>query len=304
MRTIRSLPSRAAWAALSWAPLAALALSFAAAPALAAPQPWEMNLPPPMSPIAERIHSFHDLLLWVITAITLFVLALLVYTCFRFHESKNPVPSKRSHNTVLEVVWTAAPVLILVIIAIPSFKLLYFADVVPKSDLTLKAIGHQWYWQYEYPDNGNFTFDALMIPDSDIKAGQLRLLETDNRIVLPTGLNIRVQVSAVDVLHSWAMPQFGVKVDAVPGRLNELWFNIEQPGTYYGQCSELCGANHAFMPITIEAVSPEAFQAWVTEAQAKFAKAGDGPTVATAASADGSGLAAAATANTTAIVHD
>ena len=274
MRTIRSLPSRAAWAAL--------ALLLTAVPALATPRPWEMNLQAPASPIAERIHSFHNLLLWVISLITLFVLVLLVYTCMRFRESKNPVPSKRSHNTVLEVVWTAVPVLILVIIAIPSFKLLYFADVVPKTDLTVKAIGHQWYWSYEYPDNGNFTFDALLIPDSDLKEGQLRLLETDNRVVLPAGVNIRVQVTAADVLHSWTVPQFGVKVDAVPGRLNELWVHINEPGTYYGQCSELCGANHGFMPITVEAVTPEAFQAWVTEAQAKFAKAGDGPALAAA----------------------
>ena len=283
MRTIRSLPSRAAWGAV--------ALSLAAGPALAAPRPWEVNLQPPATSIAERIHSFHELLLWVITLITLFVLALLVYTCLRFRESRNPVPSKRSHNTLLEVVWTAVPVLILVIIAIPSFKLLYYSDVVPKTDLTVKAIGHQWYWSYEYPDNGNFTFDALMIPDGDIKAGQLRLLETDNRVVLPVGIDIRVQVTAADVLHSWAMPPFGVKVDAVPGRLNELWVHINEPGTYYGQCSELCGANHGFMPITIEAVTPEAFQAWVTEAQGKFARAGDGPAVAAAAPA-------------TSIVHD
>jgi cytochrome c oxidase subunit 2 len=277
MRTIRSLPYRAAWAAL--------ALSSTAGPALAAPRPWEMNLPPPATTIAERVHSFHDLLLWIITLITLFVLALLVYACVRFRESRNPVPSKRSHNTVLEVVWTAVPVLVLVIIAIPSFKLLYYQDVVPETELTVKAIGHQWYWSYEYPDNGNFTFDALMIPDSDIKADQLRLLETDNRVVLPVGVNVRIQVTAADVLHSWAMPQFGVKVDAVPGRLNELWVHINEPGTYFGQCSELCGANHGFMPIAIEAVSPEAFEAWTTEAQAKFAKVGDGPAMAAAPSA-------------------
>ena len=277
MRTIRSWPSRAVWAVL--------ALSFAAAPALGAPQPWEINLQPAASPIAERIHSFHNLLLWVISVITLFVLALLVYTCMRFRESKNPVPSKRSHNTILEVVWTAVPVLILVIIAIPSFKLLYYSDVLPDTKLTVKAIGHQWYWSYEYPDNGDFTFDALMIPDSDLKPGQLRLLETDNRVVLPIGVDIRVQVTAADVLHSWAMPPFGVKVDAVPGRLNELWVHINEPGTYYGQCSELCGANHGFMPITIEAVTPEAYEAWVNEAKTKFARAGDGPALAAAAPA-------------------
>ena len=172
----------------------------------------------PATPIMERVHSFHDLLLWIISPIVIFVLALLLaYACWRFGENRNPVPSRRSHNTMLEVVWTAVPVLILVIIAIPSFKLLYYMDVVPETELTIKATGHQWYWSYEYPDNGNFTFDANMIADSDLQADQLRLLETDNRLVVPVGTNIRIQTTAADVLHSWAVPQFGVKVDAVPG---------------------------------------------------------------------------------------
>jgi cytochrome c oxidase subunit 2 len=225
------------------------------------------------SPIMERVVSFHHLLLWVISIITLMVLVLLIYTCIRFHESRNPVPSKRTHNTILEIVWTGVPVLVLVIIAVPSFKLLYFADVMPKADLTIKAIGHQWYWSYEYPDNGNFTFDALLVDDDSLKPGQKRLLETDNRIVLPVGENIIVQVTATDVIHSWAMPPMGVKVDAVPGRLNQVWLNIERPGTYYGQCSELCGVNHAYMPITIEAVSKEDFAKWVDEAKTQFARA-------------------------------
>lgn len=263
------------------------ALLAAGAAAAAVPEPWQLGLQPAASPIAERVHSFHNLLLWVITLITLFVLALLVYTCVRFRESRNPVPSRRTHNTLLEVVWTAVPVLILVIIAIPSFKLLYYQDRLPETELTVKAIGHQWYWTYEYPDNGNFTFDAIMVPDEEIGAGQHRLLETDNRVVLPVGTNIRVLVTAADVLHSWAMPSMGVKVDAVPGRLNELWLHITEPGVYYGQCSELCGANHGFMPIAVEALSKEDFEAWVAEAQTRFARVDGGIAVAaTAAVAD------------------
>jgi cytochrome c oxidase subunit II len=201
------------------------------------------------------------------------VFVLLAYACWRFAESRNPVPSRRSHHTLLEVVWTAVPVLILVIIAIPSFKLLYYMDVEPKTELTIKATGHQWYWSYTYPDNGNFTFDSYMIAQSDLQPGQLRLLETDNRLVIPAGVNVLVQTTAADVLHSWAVPQFGVKVDAIPGRLNQLWINVEQPGTYYGQCSELCGVNHGFMPITVQAMSKPEFDAWVAEAQTKFARA-------------------------------
>ncbi len=257
-----------------------LALGAVLAPSLARAEiahPWEIWLLPPASPVAEQLHSFMGLLQWVITAITLFVLVLIAYTCWRFHESRSPVPSRRSHNTVLEIAWTAVPVLILVIIAIPSFKLLYYVDVVPETQMTLKAIGRQWYWSYEYPDQGNFTFDANMIADSDLQDGQLRLLETDNRVVVPVGTNVRIQTTADDVLHSWAVPQFGVKVDAVPGRLNQLWINVERPGVYYGQCSELCGINHGFMPITVEAKTREDFDAWVAEARTKFARADEAP---------------------------
>ena len=239
----------------------------------AAPEPWQIGQQHPATPIMERLHSFHDLLLWVITAIVIFVFVLLAYACWRFSESRNPVPSRRSHHTMLEIVWTAVPVLILVIIAIPSFKLLYYMDVQPETELTIKATGHQWYWNYTYPDNGNFTFDAYMIADSDLQEGQLRLLETDNRLVVPVGTNVRIQTTAADVLHSWAVPQFGVKVDAVPGRLNQLWINVQEPGVYYGQCSELCGVNHGFMPIAVEVKSKEDFDAWVLEAQSKFARA-------------------------------
>lgn len=257
-------------------PIVTLVLLGAIAPASAAqPEPWQLGLQAPASPVMAAINSLHDLLLWIITLISLLVLALLAYTCVRFRADRNPVPSRRSHNTLLEVVWTAVPVLILVIIAIPSFKLLYFHDDLPETELTVKAIGHQWYWSYEYPDHGNFTFDATMIADADLKPGQPRLLETDNRVVLPVDTNIRIQVTADDVLHSWAMPSMGVKTDAIPGRLNETWIRIEKPGVYYGQCSELCGDLHGFMPITIEAVGKEEFAAWVEQAQARFAPAGE-----------------------------
>jgi cytochrome c oxidase subunit 2 len=202
------------------------------------------------------------------------VLVLLAYVCFRFRASGNAAPSRRTHNTLLEIAWTAIPVLILVVIAIPSFKLLYYQDVVPDAELTVKAVGHQWYWSYEYPDNGDFAFDAYMVADDDLQAGQPRLLATDNALVLPVGTDIRLLVTATDVLHSWAMPAFGVKMDAVPGRINETWFNIEAPGMYYGQCSELCGDFHGFMPIMIDAVSKDEFEAWTKQAQEQFAESG------------------------------
>ena len=253
-----------------------LAASLAGADAIAAqPEPWQLGLQPAASPLMERVISFHNLVMVIITLICLLVLALLLYAAFKFRADKNPTPSKRTHNTLLEVVWTAVPVLILVIIAIPSFRLLYYADVVPDTDMTIKAIGRQWYWTYEYPDHDNFTFDAFMIPEDELEPGMQRLLETDNRVVLPTNTNIKVQVTASDVLHSWAMPSMGVKIDAVPGRLNEIWIHINEPGVYYGQCSELCGVLHAFMPITIEAVEPDAFVAWVEEAQTMFARVDD-----------------------------
>jgi cytochrome c oxidase subunit 2 len=241
----------------------------------AQPEPWQTGLQAASTPLMERVTGFHDLMMVIITLICLLVLALLVYTGLRFRAAKNPAPSRRTHNTILEVVWTAVPVLILVIIAIPSFRLLYYADVIPETEMTIKAIGRQWYWSYEYPDHDNFTFDAFMVPEDQLEPGMQRLLETDNRVVLPAGTNIRVQVTASDVLHSWAMPSMGVKIDAVPGRLNEVWIHINEPGVYYGQCSELCGVMHGFMPITIEAVEPEAFATWVEEAKTRFARVDD-----------------------------
>ena len=232
--------------------------------------PWQKYYQDAVTPVMESVTEFHNLLMVVITLITIFVLFLLIYTIWRFSEKRNPVPSQTTHHTMLEMVWTVVPVIILVLIAVPSFKLLYLSDVVPKADMTVKATGHQWYWSYEYPDHGKFTFDSIMVADADLKPGQPRLLETDTTVVVPVNATVRVQVTAADVLHAWAMPAFGVKIDAVPGRLNETWFKATKEGTYYGQCSELCGVNHGFMPIKVQVVSKQAFDEW-TAAQRKAA---------------------------------
>jgi len=250
-----------------------------------APVPGGIGLQPAATELAEDIHFLHnDLLMWIITPITIFVMGLLLYCIIRFREKANPVPSKNTHNTLLEVLWTVIPALILVGIAVFSFPILYRQLEIPTPELTIRAIGHQWYWSYEYPDNGNFTFDANLIEKADIKPGQNYLLDTDNPVVLPVDTNIRIQITASDVIHSWTVPAFGVKHDAVPGKVNESWFNIKKPGIYYGQCSELCGVKHAYMPIAIHAVSKDAFQAWVSEAQTKFAKV-DGTPPATSVAA-------------------
>jgi cytochrome c oxidase subunit 2 len=255
---------------------ALIGLAMGSGEAIAAqPEPWQLNFQPAASPVMERVESLHDLLLWIISLISIFVLALLVFACLRFRASRNASPSRRTHHTLLEIAWTAVPVLILVVIAIPSFKLLYYMDRIPEPEMTLKAVGHQWYWSYEYPDNGNFTFDAYMVADADLQEGQLRLLTTDNAVVLPVDTDIRVLVAATDVIHSWAVPAFGVKTDAVPGRINETWVRIEQPGMYYGQCSELCGDYHGFMPIMVRAVGKQEFEAWTKLAQEQFARAGN-----------------------------
>ena len=260
-------------AAIATALLIALGTAYQAFPALAAqPADWEINLQPAATLIMEQVRSFHTLLSWIISFIVLLIMGLLGYVSWRFAAERHPKPSKRTHHTVLEVVWTAVPVLILVIIAIPSFKLLYYMDDLPETEMTVKAVGHQWYWTYEYPDQGNFQFDAYMIDEADLKPGEPRLLATDNHVVIPANTNVRVQVTATDVLHSWAMPSAGLKIDAVPGRLNEIWVNFEQPGMYYGQCSELCGVNHGFMPIAIEVVTKEQFTAWVEKAKQEFAQ--------------------------------
>lgn len=253
--------------------LIGLVTGFAGAQA-AQPVPWQLGLQEAASPVMAQLTSFHDLLLWIIALISIFVLVLLAYTCVRFRASANPTPSTRTHHTVLEILWTAVPVLILVVIAIPSFKLLYYMDRVQEPELTIKAIGHQWYWSYQYPDNGDFTFDAYIVPEQELQEGQPRLLTTDTAVVLPVETDIRVLVTANDVLHSWAVPAFGVKMDAVPGRINETWVRIEEPGMYYGQCSELCGDLHGFMPIMVKAVSKEEYEAWTEQAQEEYARVG------------------------------
>lgn len=232
------------------------------------PQPWEMGLQAAASPIKDQLDSFHTLLVVIITAIVAMVTALLVAVVIRFNAKAHPMPTRTSHNTVLEVAWTVVPVIILVIIAVPSFRVLYYMERTPNAEMTLKVTGHQWYWDYEYPDQGGVTLTANMVPDDQLKPGQPRLLETDRHVVLPIDTVIRIQVTAGDVIHSWAVPSFGIKRDAVPGRLNETWVRIEREGLYYGQCSELCGTSHAFMPITVEAVSKDKFADWAKKAKA------------------------------------
>lgn len=237
------------------------------------PRPWQLGMQEPASEVKDRINSLHDLLLVIITAITLFVLVLLVYVMVRFRASANPVPSRTSHNTMVEILWTVLPVVILVVIAIPSFKLLYFEDKAPNAQMTLKVTGHQWYWSYEYPDNGDIQFDSYMIPESDLKPGQMRLLEVDNRVVLPVQTDVRILVNGTDVMHSFFISSLGVQIYAVPGRVNETWVNIDRPGVYYGECNQICGTNHAFMPIAIQAMSKEDFDKWLETAKKKFAAA-------------------------------
>jgi cytochrome c oxidase subunit II len=234
------------------------------------PRPWEFGFQDAATPITERIHVFHDELLVIIFAISLFVVGLLIYVMVRFNHRAHPVPTRTSHNTVVEVLWTVVPVLILVTIAIPSFKLMYYMDRVPDSKMTIKVTGHQWYWEYTYPDNGNIDFNSNLIADKDLKPGQPRLLEVDNPLVVPVGTNIRVQVAGSDVIHSWFVPSFGFQEYAVIGRLNEAWINVEHEGTYYGECNQICGVNHAFMPIKVVALSQADFQKWLADAKTKF----------------------------------
>lgn len=233
---------------------------------------WQMGFNESVTTVMNDIVHLHDrILLPIIVAISVFVLFLLLYSIFKFRASKNPIPSKTSHNTFIEVMWTVIPCLILIVIAIPSFRLLYKQDIIPKADVTIKAIGYQWYWGYEYPDQ-NIAFDANMIETKNLKPNQPRLLETDNHVVVPVNKVVKVLITANDVLHAWAVPSFGVKRDAVPGRINETWFKAEKEGVYYGQCSELCGSRHAFMPITVRVVSDKQYNEWLKEAKIKFAK--------------------------------
>jgi cytochrome c oxidase subunit 2 len=238
---------------------------------LGQPSPWQMGLQQSAAPTMDDIVWFHNLLLYIIIAITLFVLALLLIVIVKFNARSNPVPSKTTHNTLLEVLWTIIPVVILVVIAIPSFRILFVQLNLPPADVTVKATGKQWYWSYSYPD-AKFEFDSLMLKENERKPDQPRLLAVDNEMVVPVNKVVRVQVIGADVIHAFAVPSFGIKIDAIPGRLNETWFKATREGVFYGQCSELCGKDHAFMPIAVRVVSEQAYTAWVAEAKKKFAR--------------------------------
>ena len=249
------------------------------------PREWEIGLQTAGTPVMADIVWFHDFLLWIIGAVALFVLALLVIVMVRFNARANPVPSRTTHNTMIEVIWTVVPVLILVAIAVPSFRLLFYELKVPKADVTVKATGKQWFWTYSYPDQ-KFEFDSLLVQDKDLKPGQPRLLAVDNEMVVPVDKVVKVITTGADVIHSFAVPSFGIKIDAIPGRINETWFKAERVGTYYGQCSELCGRNHAFMPIAVRVVSDKDYAAWLAQAKKKYASTEPTPSAKVAAAKD------------------
>jgi cytochrome c oxidase subunit 2 len=261
------------------------------------PSPWQFGFQQSATPVMDDIVWFHnDFLMWIISAITLFVLVLLVTVIVRFNARAHPTPSRTTHNTLIEILWTVIPVIILLCIAIPSFKLLFVQLNTPPADLTVKVTGKQWFWSYSYPDNGKFEFDSLMLKDDerqkvldkDPKADVPRLLAVDNEMVVPVNKVVRVQVIGADVIHSFSVPSFGIKIDAIPGRLNETWFKAEREGMYYGQCSQLCGRDHAFMPIAVRVVSEQAFTAWLAEAKKKYASE-DAPIAVAAATSACSG---------------
>ena len=260
--------------ALSGALAAAISMMMAMPAAFAEePQPWQMGLQASASPVRDRIDFLHNvILLPIITVISIFVLVLLLYVIVRFSAKRHPTPSKTSHNTVLEVIWTTVPILILAVIFIPSMKLLYYVDRLQKADMTVKITGHQWYWSYEYPDYKDVGFDSTMMPQEDARKAHLpALLEVDNPIVVPVGAKVRLLVTGTDVIHSWFVPSVGVQEYAIIGRTNESWMQLERPGTYYGQCNQICGLNHPFMPIEIKAVAKTKFDQW-TACQQKPSK--------------------------------
>ena len=245
--------------------------------ALGQAEDWQLSFQDPASPLMRELINFHDLVFWIITAITVFVFLLLAYVCWKFSAKNNKKPSKTTHNSTLEIAWTLIPVLILVFIAVPSFRLLYKQNDFSNIDMTVKAVGYTWFWGYEYPDHDDITFDAVMLEEEELEEGQPRLLSTDNVLVLPVKKNIKMLITSdpSGVIHSWSVPSLGVKMDAIPGRLNETYFYIEKPGMYYGQCSELCGPGHGFMPISIKAVTEEEFAVWLNYAKKEFASNND-----------------------------
>ncbi len=247
-----------------------LASAGAAWAGLGQPTPWQMDLQDSASPVMADVAGFHFFLLWVIAAISAFVLALLLICIVRFNARANPTPSRTTHNTPIEMLWTIVPVIILAVIAVPSFRLLFVQLEVPKPDLTVKVTGKQWFWSYSYPDS-NFEFDSLMVQEKDLKPGQLRLLAVDNELVVPVNKVVHVLVTGADVIHSFAVPSFGIRMDAIPGRVNETWFKATTEGVFYGQCSELCGKDHAFMPIAVRVVNDNDFNTWLNGAKQKYA---------------------------------
>jgi cytochrome c oxidase subunit 2 len=260
----------AVWFLAAISSLAGLALH----PALAqVPQPWEMGMQPAFSPMKQEIIDLHDLVLVIITIITLFVGVLLVWVCIRYSEKRNPVPSQTAHHTGLEIAWSVIPVLILVVMAIPSFRLIYYLDRTPNPDMTIKVTGHQWYWEYSYPDNGNVDIESRYIADEDLKPGDLRLLSVDNQLIIPVGKKIRILTTSSDVIHSFFIPSLGAQRYAIPGRTIELWLEADKPGVYYGECNQICGQNHSKMPIAVHAVTDAEFKSWVEQAK-KAASAG------------------------------
>jgi len=247
------------------------------------PTDWQLGFQDSYSPTMDRIISLNDILLWICVAISAFVIGLMAYIFLRFNRKRNPTPKKFSHNSLIEVIWTVAPVIILVAIAVPSLRLLFYMDRTDDPEMTIKAIGHQWYWSYEYPDLGeDISFDAVMLQEDELEDGQPRLLATDETVVVPVDTNIRLLVTADDVIHAWTIPSFGIKIDAIPGRVNEGWFRVDAEGIYYGQCSELCGRDHAFMPIQVKAVSKEEYAEWAVYAQEEYASDVSNPDVAVA----------------------
>lgn len=273
---MQHLPRRLA-ACLVTCLLAAMGIS----PALAQqPHPWEMGMQAASSPVSHSIHSLDTLVLVIIVAITVFVAGLLLWVSFRYSAKRNPVPSRTSHNTLLEVAWTVIPVLILVVMAVPSFRLIYQEDRTQNADMTIKVTGHQWYWEYDYGDTAKVDFNSRMVATEDLKPGQLRLLDVDNQLVVPVGKNVRVLTTSGDVIHSWFIPSLGVQRYAIPGRTIETWFRVDKPGTYYGECNQICGTNHSQMPISIKAMPDSEFQAWLITAKTKFAEAEPTPSTA------------------------
>jgi cytochrome c oxidase subunit 2 len=275
--------------ALAVTAFALLAGVEAALAGIGQPSPWQLGLQESATPVMERIIWFHDYLLYWITGIAVFVLALLLTVMIRFNARANPVPSRTTHNTLVEVLWTIVPIGILLAIAVPSFKLLFLQLDLPPADMTVKATGKQWYWSYSYPDHGKFEFDSLMLKADELKAEQPRLLSVDNEMVVPINKTVHVIVTGADVIHAFAVPSFGIKIDAVPGRINETWFKATREGVYYGQCSELCGKDHAFMPIAVRVVSEQAFATWVEDAKKKYARDDMAPPTSVAAVGQSSG---------------